>query len=158
MDEIWKDIPGFEGAYEVSNLGRVRNVKRGNLLKPYKQPTGHMYIKSIGGRNGKFAFLHRLVYEVFIGPIPENAVVRHIDGDASNNSLDNHAVGSQKENIHDIYTYGKKCGPGKLYANDVLEIRRKLAEGCSVRKLATEYGVSDTAIYLIKSNKTFYYM
>lgn len=158
MNEVWKPITGFNGLYEVSNLGNVRNTKTGRQLKAYTQPTGHSYIKSLGGRRGKFAFVHRLVYEAFIGEIPSGCVVRHKDGDATNNDVENLCIGTQKDNIHDIYAYGRKCGSGKLFAEDVAEIRKRLLTGARSCDLAREFNVSQQTIYNIKSNKTFYYI
>lgn len=158
MSEVWKPIIGFGGVYEVSNLGGVRNAKTGRPMKAYMQPTGHSYIKSLGGRGGKCAFVHRLVYEAFLGEIPTGCVVRHKDGDATNNTVENLCIGTQKDNIHDIYSYGKKCGPGKLLADDVLEIRKRLSAGARSCDLAREFNVSPQTIYNIKSNKTFYYI
>lgn len=160
MTETWRPVVGLEDQYEVSNYGRVRNIKRGGrLLKPYAQAnSGHLSYRSLGGRGKSLRLAHRLVYEAFVGPIPEGLVVRHLDGNPVNNSPQNLCLGTQRDNIHDIYSYGKKCGPGKFHADEVAEIRAKLSAGARNIDLAKEYGVSPQTIYNIKHRKTFDYL
>lgn len=110
MKEIWKDIPGYEGLYQVSNMGRVRSLDRvliysngqrhsykGVLLKPGRGKTG--YLSVCLGNHGREAGVHRLVAEVFI-PNPENkSDVNHINGDKSDNRVKNLEWVSRKENM-----------------------------------------------------------
>ena len=91
--EIWKDIPGYEGIYQISNLGRVKsfyNYKRdgNNILKPKIK---HGYYQIGLRRNGirKWHQLHRLIAKAFI-PNPNNLPqINHIDENKLNNSIDN---------------------------------------------------------------------
>ena len=87
LSEEWKDIPGYEGLYEVSNLGRIRNKKTGRILKLETSHQGYKRIRfSKGGK--KFA-VHRLVAEAFI-PNPQNLpMINHKDEDKTNNAVDN---------------------------------------------------------------------
>ena len=83
--EIWAPVDGFEG-YEVSTYGRVKNKKRGNILKPRK--TGNYYYFHFE-LNGKNYALHRLVAQAFI-PNPQKLPwVDHIDRDTDNNRINN---------------------------------------------------------------------
>lgn len=89
MEEIWKDIKGYEGLYQVSNLGRVKRVRTDRLLKGYKLTGGYLgvnlYKNSVGSTNK----IHRLVAQAFI-PNPENKPqVNHIDEDKTNNVVSN---------------------------------------------------------------------
>ena len=89
MMEEWKAIPGYEGLYEVSNMGNVRNVRRNTLLRLSK--TNNRYIRVSLCKNGIKTGLtvHRLVAEAFI-PNPDNLPeVNHKDEDKTNNRVEN---------------------------------------------------------------------
>lgn len=99
--EQWIDIPGYDSIYQISNLGNVRSWvgpgqwKCVNKRKPApilrKIKTDKYGYKSIHlSLNGLKTFLiHRLIYTLFIGPIPDNMQIDHIDRNPSNNSVDN---------------------------------------------------------------------
>lgn len=111
MEEIWKDISGFEGYYQVSNLGRVKSIDRrvksgkGNGRISYgriKQPSinNKGYFMHKLNRNCKqYNFLlHRLVAQAFI-PNPNNyPEIDHMDGNPQNNNLENLRWVTHKEN------------------------------------------------------------
>ena len=94
MDEVWKDIEGYEGLYQVSNLGNVRSLKYagGNKVKLLKQYTDKKGYKRIGlYKNGKYKLymVHRLVTIAFI-PNPNNLpIINHKDEDKTNNNVNN---------------------------------------------------------------------
>lgn len=90
-NEIWKDIPGYEGYYQVSNFGRVKSLRR--VLKAGLRK-GYLYISL---RNKKFN-IHRLVAIAFIpnpGNLPE---VDHIDGNKLNNNANNLKWATRQQN------------------------------------------------------------
>lgn len=91
-NEIWKEIEGYEGVYEVSNYGRVRSLKRKapHILKPtVSNSLGHLKVNLFKSGMKKAAFVHRLVAKAFI-PNPENKpTVDHIDKNTSNNCVEN---------------------------------------------------------------------
>lgn len=90
MEKIWKEIKGFEGLYEVSNYGEVRNIRTKRVLKGGK--TGKGYLGVILYKNGdrKPKTIHRLVMETF-SPVEEmdKLQVNHKDECKENNRLDN---------------------------------------------------------------------
>ena len=100
MMEEWKAIPGYEGLYEVSNMGNVRNVRRNTLLRLSKDCYGYIQVSLY--KNGRRTGLrvHRLVAEAFI-PNPDNLPqVNHKDEDKSNNRVDNLEWCDSKYNLN----------------------------------------------------------
>lgn len=97
MKEVWKDIPNFEGLYQVSNLGRVKSFHRSTkhyqqdeyILNPTTKENGYCNV-TLYGNNSRHKFLvHRLVAEAFI-PNPNNLPqVNHKDEDPLNNAASN---------------------------------------------------------------------
>ena len=86
MTEIWKDIPGYEGKYQVSNLGQVRSLKFGKI-KILKQEDKNGY-KRIQLKKKHF-LVHRLVAICFIDNPLNYPIINHKDEDPSNNRIDN---------------------------------------------------------------------
>lgn len=88
--EIWKII-GSSPNYEVSNFGSVRNTKTGNILKVVTNNYGYKLVCLSNKNKKQTGYIHRLVAEAFIDTDldPKTSVVNHIDGDKSNNAIDN---------------------------------------------------------------------
>lgn len=107
----WKDVVGYEGLYEVSDTGEVRNKRTYKILKPTTQNSGYKFVCLSKGGNIKCYSLHRLVLEAFKPldkNIKERMVVNHKDYDKTNNNLDNLEWMTQSENV----LYGS--GPNEL--------------------------------------------
>lgn len=85
--EEWKDIDGYEGLYQISNLGRVKSLKFGKekILKPRKNKTGYLYIGLHKEGKFKLFLIHRLVAQVFIKNLDNLPQVNHKDEDKLNN-------------------------------------------------------------------------
>ena len=121
MEEIWKDIEGYEGYYQISSLGRVKSLARPRYIKNYPQifperilklhntKHGYKQIRLSVHRDVKIFKVHRLVANAFI-PNPENKpCVNHIDGKKDNNIIANLEWVTQSENsIHAIIHNLKK--------------------------------------------------
>ena len=98
MEEIWKDIKDYEDIYQVSNLGRVKRVTTGRILKGYKITGDYLGVRLYKNNVGSMKKIHRLVAQVFI-PNPENKPqVNHIDEDKTNNMVSNLEWMTAKEN------------------------------------------------------------
>lgn len=88
MIEEWKDVQGFEGLYQVSNLGRFFGIKRNIILTP--QLKGNYYQVALSINGGKrWLSVHRLVALNFIPNKENKPQVNHIDGNTKNNKVDN---------------------------------------------------------------------
>ena len=95
IEEVWKDVVGFEGIYKVSSLGNVARVRNGSLRQLKKCPAGgkhnrdYLYVSLTHREKVRFSSVHRLVAEAFI-PNPEGLPqVNHKDEDKFNNCVDN---------------------------------------------------------------------
>lgn len=119
MNEIWKAVKGYEGLYEVSNLGRVRSLPRattkGKIMKLYRsQHNGYVYCSLSKNNNRKTIRVHRLVLEAFTNykSRSSNLVIDHIDGDKTNNRLDNLDAVTMSENMKRAYRLGLESPRG----------------------------------------------
>lgn len=88
-NEIWKDIDGYEGLYQVSSLGNVKNVKRNCLLKPCIHKLGYASVMLYKNNKPKRYNIHRLVAMAFLDNVNHYDLVNHIDEDKANNRVDN---------------------------------------------------------------------
>ena len=103
--EVWKPIPGYEGLYQVSDLGRVKSLNynhtgKEQILSPGKRGGGYMFVNLCKDGKVKKFLVHRLVWIAFNGPIPVGMVINHKDERPWNNRLDNLMVCTQKANIN----------------------------------------------------------
>lgn len=103
--EVWKDVKGYEGLYQVSNYGRVKNSKKDHILKPVVRQHGYLGVMLYGHgghktRGFKTFSVHRLVAEAFI-PNPDNlSEVNHIDECKTNNRVENLEWITRKDNVN----------------------------------------------------------
>jgi hypothetical protein len=87
--EIWKDVKDYEGIYQISNFGDVRNIKTSRILKPTNDSTGYKCIDLCCDGKRKHMRIHRLVAINFIPNDENKQCVDHIDNDRVNNKIDN---------------------------------------------------------------------
>ena len=91
INEIFKDVKGYEGYYEISNLGRVRSTsyKGKKILKPAITKNGYLNVIFCINQKKEHKFVHRLVAEAFIPNINNYSTVNHKDEDKLNNYVEN---------------------------------------------------------------------
>lgn len=148
--EIWKDIEGWEGKYQVSNLGRVKSFYgRKEKIMNARANKKSMRVGLCDYKNKilKDYRVHRLVAAAFI-PNPHNhPIINHIDNDWTNNKASNLEWCTQQHNIqHAVnqkrHTIGEKSHFSKLSLTNVLWIRDNYNKGViSVNAMATKFGV-----------------
>lgn len=107
MAEVWKDIEGYEGIYQVSNLGRVKRFSADRILSPANNLGYHKVGLSKDGKVTQFK-VHRLVADAFIPKDDSRPFINHIDGVRNNNCVENIERCTQSENIKHAYKIGNK--------------------------------------------------
>lgn len=98
--EIWKDVVGYEGLYQVSNLGRVMNIRKNKLASLVLNTNGYYRVNVSKNKTWKLMYVHRLVAEAFVEKIEGKTQIDHIDGDRMNNRATNLRWCTQKENAN----------------------------------------------------------
>ncbi|CQR03437.1 TPA: NUMOD4 motif-containing HNH endonuclease [Yersinia enterocolitica] len=165
LSETAKDIAGYEGHYAVTADGRIYSHSRvnalggltkGRWLRPGKGGRGYLVVNLCSGGVTKTHSLHRLVAKAYI-PNPERAAeVNHINGDKTDNRVENLEWVTSSENKAHAYKYGLyKTGEGhsraKLTDADILSICS--SEEFSPQELAVIYGVDRSYISYLRRGK-----
>lgn len=114
--EEWRPVPGHEGRYRVSSLGRFMGP-RGSQVKPYVDRDGYCRVglHFIGGK-GQTVMAHRLVAAAFIGPCPADCEVGHKDHDRANNRADNLEYVTHGDNVKSSAAAGRSMR-GETHVN-----------------------------------------
>jgi DNA-binding XRE family transcriptional regulator len=157
--ELWLPVVGYEGLYEVSDLGRIRSLVRGRLMA---LPICDRYVRVRLSKDdiSKIHNVHSLVCLAFIGPRPEGHDVCHWDGIKTNNRLSNLRYDTRSANHldkrrHGTMAKGSGHGIAVLNAEAVIKIRAARAAGRSKTSIAEEFGVSRPTIYAIERGMTW---
>ena len=110
-DEVWREIPGYDGDYFASDKGRILSLCRNEprILKPFicsndGNRTGYYYVEIRGQKQR----VHRLVALAFLENPEDKPVVHHIDGNPLNNTLENLAYATYAENVQEYQKMKKK--------------------------------------------------
>lgn len=161
LREEWRDVVGFEGRYRVSSLGRVFSAYKDDVLEgtkpqgPYTYHTVRLY------KNGKMhgRAVHKIMAEAFLGPRPSPVhQVRHLDGDHTNNQLDNIVWGTPKENAADRARHGRDRIGAAHHATKISDEQviflRQMRGRISTRALAERLGVNPSTVLAIQNGKS----
>ena len=172
VTETWRDVPGYEGRYEVSDLGNVRSwAVRGEVgsrratPRTLSQATGKRGRKTVslvpeGASAGRTHTVHGLVASAFIGPRPEGMQVAHWDGDAGNNRLSNLRYATPEENSadairHETLMRGSRHTSARLTEAEVLGVSEALDRGERQIDVALRHGVSKQVVNDIRLGRTW---
>lgn len=137
MEIIWKDIPGYEGLYQVSNEGEIKSLSRkvknkNNVDKNIKERIMKKQLADMGyykiglsDYNGvkKNHYIHRLVLSAFL--YDSDKVVNHRDGIKTNNRLENLEYVTHKENLIHAYETGLRMSAARKYEKQIIEEYQK---------------------------------
>lgn len=173
--EIWKDIKGFEGVYQISNFGNVKSFTRsclrkdgrgcvttkGRNIKKINHNKGYYQVILSNGTIKKHCLIHRLVAETFISNLENKRCVNHIDGNKQNNLFSNLEWATYSENNKHAYDIklkipydrnGNKSPNSKLTDKDVLEIRNS---NLSAFELSVRYNLLPSSIRNILKRRSW---
>jgi hypothetical protein len=166
--EVWKDVVGYEGFYEVSSAGAIRSTSRtvqnstspgdfrrheARVLKPWLTVHGYPCVSlSMYGVVKRFT-VHKLVAAAFIGPRPPRMEVCHLDGNRANPAAANLRYDTRSNNHadkvgHGTHRRGERHPLARLTARDVEEIRKDTRPQ---HIIGAQYGVRQGQISRIKS-------
>lgn len=178
QNEIWKDVPGYDGKYQVSNMGRVRGLPRNSVMK-----NGSDVIRKLKGRIMSFGVcgsrvkyhsiklckdskietitIHRLVATVFVKNPHGKPHINHIN----NNSFDNRATNLEwctpQENMSHAMKNGRwdirgeKQHLSKLNTKSVVSIRKMITLGIKFNDIANKFKIDPSTISDINRGKTW---
>lgn len=157
MLEVWKDIPNYEGLYQISNLGNVkslcfgaRNIKKSNIVKLLHQSRnnlGYHKVQLYKDGKSKMFYVHRLVAMSFI-PNPDNKPqINHKDGNKDNNTIDNLEWVTSKENLrHAVETGLRQPSQMKGRTGKLNKMSKIIYQyDMDGNYIATHYGISEAA-------------
>ena len=134
--QIWKDIEGYKGHYQISNYGNVRSLKKDAFLMKGGYLKGYKIISLWKNGTGKMFRVHRLVAAAFI-PNPDNKpCIDHIDGDRANNHADNLRWVTAKENCNNPITKSRLHKKIGVYMTGRLGgLHQRAKKNCDVFRL-----------------------
>lgn len=169
--ERWLPVPGYEGAYEVSEHGNVRSVDRittdkngrkskmkGRALAKIPNGDGRLRVQLSREGSSRLTLIHRLVLLAFVGPCPHGMECCHWDGDPTNNRLENLRWGTHTENMQDKMRIGNchqtnktHCFrghlliPGNLILSDMKKGKRRCKACDKAREWARHRQISHSS-------------
>lgn len=177
MGEIWKPVVGYEGLYEVSNLGRVRSHGRyrrgrnggkrfcpGRILNPILNDAGYPLVNLYANADttsSRIERVHRLVAMAFLGAPPEGKdEVNHLNGDKADARPENlewvtHAENSAHAGRTGLMAHGERHTHSKLSPQAVREARSLFRQGVTHQELANRFGVARPTITYMLNGKTW---
>ena len=174
--EEWRPISGFEGIYEISNLGRIKRIgpwSDGRMRKPHicklkeklvpKGQKTYLSIMLSKDRGRTYHQVHRLVLTAFVGPAPSpKHHANHKNGNTLENTPENLEWVTPSENqfhayrvLHATTRPGSKHHGAKIREDDALAIRALRKRGWTLKRLAKQFGISEPTVCWIAKGKAW---
>ena len=171
MEEEWRDIPGYEGFYQVCNTGKIRGLDRvvkgakglnykikGKITRETKNHLGYIKVRLHKDGVRRELALHRIVAMCFVLNESNNKEVNHLDGNKLNNHYKNLEWCNRSDNMKHAFSIGLISNKGenapsrKLTGEEVLYIRSS-KDGCV--KLSKRFNVSASTISSIRKRRSW---
>lgn len=154
MQEIFKDIIGYEGLYQVSNLGNIKSLKynREKILKLSINRYGYVVITLCKDSKKKLYTVHRLVALAFINNTNNYPVTNHKNGIKTDNKAENLEWCTQQHNIKHAFNIGLNHKGENHYARKFTneQVLTIINDNRKVKDIALYYNVSINTIYYMK--------
>lgn len=170
MDERWLPVVGYEGLYEVSDVGDIRSVDRmkpnrwggnsqlrGHAMAAVTDSDGYRVVNLYRAGHRQMLKAHRIVLEAFVGPCPHGLQCLHEDDVRSHNAIGNLSWGTAQKNIsardaNGRGPRGERNAKAKLTREAVLAIR---SDGRAQVVIAAAHGIDQTTVSNIKVRRTW---
>lgn len=168
QEELWKDIEGYEGRYQISSCGLVKSLffKKPRLKYIGDNGTGYKNVTLIKNRVTECVYIHRLVAFHFIENPENKSQVNHLNSNRNDNRSENLEWVTPIENIHhgmnygEINNQGSNSGMSKLSQSDVKEIREQYLISENLQYLRTyfskKFNVHEETIRNVYRNKKYF--
>lgn len=163
MNEEWRDVQGFEGQFQISDLGRVRSMpsltrKTARIIQPHFTENGYLRINLRKGGKRRQLYIHRMVLLAFRGECPEGMEGCHDNGIKADCKLSNLRWDTRKNNeadkkIHGTDNEGFRNGQCKMTESVVLEIKSLIASGMKGKDIAAKFDIHPNLVSQIKNNR-----
>lgn len=169
---MWVDIKGFEGKYQVNEIGEIKSlcryVENGSpngmilkerILKPRQNANRYMQVTLRDGKKSFAKYVHILVAEAFLTKPSSDLIVNHKDGDKTNNNVSNlewvtYSQNNQHAYDNGLHGRGEQQYKAKLTEKDVQEIKR-LGKYSTFQEIANHYNVSKATVRDVLLNRTW---
>jgi transposase len=160
MKHFGRMLLAIEEGYYATEDGRVFSPHRKTFLKQHINDRGYLYVCLTANKASFWVRTHQFVWVCFNRQSAKE--LNHRDGNKLNNSLSNIEMTTREENIAHamrtgllVHLKGEECGPSKLTEKQVVQIKRLVAEGITLKKIGSRFGVHYTTISSIKRGITW---
>lgn len=165
--EEWRDIPGYDGIYRVSQNGRIQTrivpgLNKAITFAPWREKAtrknkhGYMLVNLTYNRKRRVFYVHSIVALSFLGPRPNGAEVDHIDGNRCNNSISNLRYVTHKENQANPISRERRILSGKMLGSAIYQKTKDgltIASFNSIREASRMTGISREVISRVANKK-----